>query len=108
MATQNVLQQALARCPAHATESLESFLDGLLDEELDTLAQLPGTPGQVLAAQFTYYARSSTALAEPLRRQAQVFQGLADALGRLQAAPKPTRRKKTHANPSHTQAAGGS
>ena len=63
-----LILDALSRCEDPNTRSLEDFLGNLLDEEMDALAQLPGTPGQVMAAQFTHYARSSVHLTECLRR----------------------------------------
>jgi hypothetical protein len=63
-----LIAASLARCPAIHAKTLEDFLDTLLDEDLDVLAQMPGTPGHVMAAQFTHYARSSTDLEEPVKR----------------------------------------
>lgn len=100
------LEFALKRCPALSTQSLEGFLGGLLEMDLQQLAQLPGSPGQVLAAQFACYARSSVPLEEELRRRTDAFQFLADALRRLPAA-KPTRRRKSGGHSPRTQAAGG-
>ena len=84
---------ALARCPALATKSLEEFLDGFLDEDLDTLAQMPGTPGQVMAAQFTHYVRSSVTLSECRRRDTAQAQKLMDTIMRL--PPVRTRARTT-------------
>lgn len=99
------LEFALRRCPPLTTQSLDAFLGGLLEMDLQQLAQLPGAPGQVLAAQFTCYARSSVALEEELRRRSDAFQFLADALRRLPAAP-PTRRRKSSGDPSRAEADG--
>ena len=85
---------ALARCPPLETKSLEGFLDSLLDEDLDTLAQMPGTPGQVMAAQFTHYVRSSVTLSECRRRDTAQAQELMDTVMRL---PLVRRRAKTTA-----------
>lgn len=101
------LEFALKRCPPLTTQSLEGFLGGLLEMDLQQLAQLPGSPGQVLAAQFTCYARSSASLEEELRRSPEAFQFMADALRRLPAAKSATRRRKPLGNPSRAQAAGG-
>jgi hypothetical protein len=65
------IQRALACCPPLQTVTLEEFLDTLLDEEPEVLARMPGTPGEVLAAQFTCYARQSVPLRECLRRAAE-------------------------------------
>lgn len=100
-------EHALQRCPALTTQTLDGFLDGLLEMDMEQLAQLPGSPGQVLAAQFTYYARSSGALEEELLRQSAVFQALADALRRLPNPKSITRRRKSRGDPPRTQAAGG-
>lgn len=101
------LEYALKRCPPLTTQSLDMFLGGLLEMDLQQLAQLPGSPGQVLAAQFTCYARSSVPLEEELRRRPEAFQFLADALRRLPAAKSATRRRKARGDPPHSQAAGG-
>jgi hypothetical protein len=82
---------ALTRCPILTTKTLEEFLDGFLDEDLDTLAQMPGTPGQVMAAQFAHYVRSSVALTESYRRDAAVASKLMDTITRL----PPVRRRIT-------------
>ena len=84
---------ALARSPALETKSLEGFLDSLLDEDLDTLTQMPGTPGQVMAAQFTHYVRSSVALSECRRRDTAQAQELMDTVMRLTPV---RRRSKTN------------
>ena len=84
---------ALSRCPALETKSLEGFLDSLLDEDLDALAQMPGTPGQVMAAQFTHYVRSSVTLSECPRRDTAQAQKLMDTVMRL---PLVRRRAKTN------------
>lgn len=101
------LEYALKRCPALSTQSLDKFLGGLLDMDLQQLAQLPGSPGQVLAAQFSCYARSSVTLEEEMRRKTDAFQFLADALRRLPAAKPATRRRKSGAHTSRAEAAGG-
>lgn len=100
----------LSRCPSATTKSLEEFLDNLLDTNPETLAQLPGSPGQVLCSQFTYYARSAVTLTESLRRSTERFQILEDALQRLQPETKPTKKRKatSHGDPSGAQAAAGS
>ena len=93
MTPQEMIAVALARCPALETKSLEEFLDSLLDEELDTLAQMPGTPGQVMSAQFTHYVRSSVPLSECRRRDTAQAQELMDTVMRL---PPVRRRAKTN------------
>ena len=80
------LSTALDRSNKQTLRSLEDFLGSLLDEELSVLANLPGTPGQVMAAQFTYYVRSSVALREELRRDNTKFITLMDAVLRLPRA----------------------
>jgi hypothetical protein len=84
---------ALARSPVLETRSLEDFLDSFLDEDLDVLAQMPGTPGQVMAAQFTHYVRSSVTLSECWRRDTAQAQKLMDTVMRL---PLVRRRAKTN------------
>lgn len=102
------IEHALQRCPELTTQTLDGFLGGLLEMDLEQLAQLPGSPGQVLAAQFTCYARSSVVLLEEeLLRKPAVFQSLADALRRLPNPKSPTRRRKARGDPPRTQAAGG-
>ena len=83
---------AVTRCPALDTKSLEEFLDALLDEDLDVLAQMPGTPGQVMAAQFVHYVRSSITLTESRSRDGAQAQKLMDTVMRL---PPVRRRAKT-------------
>jgi hypothetical protein len=90
---ESIIAAALARCPALTTKSLEEFLDGFLDEDLETLAQMPGTPGQVMAAQFTHYVRSSVTLSECRRRETAQAQKLMDTIMRL---PLVRRRAKTN------------
>jgi hypothetical protein len=77
---------AFHHCPAVETKSLEQFLDVLLDEDLESLAQMPGTPGQVMASQFTYYVKSSVTLSESLRRDTEHSSRLCDSVLRLRTA----------------------
>jgi hypothetical protein len=77
------LERALERCPPVSPQTLEEFLGGLLDEEPERLARLPGTPATVLAAQFTYYAKTSVQLAETLRRDLAASRQLDDTIRRL-------------------------
>ena len=93
MTPHETIAAALARCLPLETRTLEGFLDSLLDEDLDTLAQMPGTPGQVMAAQFTHYVRSSVTLSECRRRDTAQAQQLMDTVMRL--APV-RRRAKTN------------
>ena len=88
MTPQESIAAALSRCPALSTKSLEEFLDSLLDEDLETLAQMPGTPGQVMAAQFTHYVRSSVPLTECQRRNTAQAQRLMETIMRM-----PVRRR---------------
>ena len=94
---------AVTRCPALDTKSLEEFLDSLLDEDLDTLAQMPGTPGQVMAAQFTHYVRSSITLTESRRRDSAQVHKLMDTVMRL----APVRRRAKTATTNRRDAADG-
>jgi len=80
---------ALNRCRNITPTTLDDFLGPLLDRDPDDLARLPGTPGTVLAAQFTCYAKSSVSLSEVLRRQMEQAGKLTDALWRI-PAPKQT------------------
>jgi len=92
------LAVALGRCPEIAPKTLEEFLGALLDRNPDDLARLPGTPGTVLAAQFTCYAKSSVTLSEALRRQTEHSARLADTIWRIQTAKdKPS--EMSHATP---------
>jgi hypothetical protein len=93
MTPQEAIAAAITRCPALDTKSLEEFLDSLLDEDLDTLAQMPGTPGQVMAAQFTHYVRGSVTLTESRRRDRTQAQDLMNTIMRL---PVARRRAKTN------------
>ena len=83
------LTAALKRCRDITPTTLDEFLGPLLDRDPDDLARLPGTPGTVLAAQFTCYAKSSASLSEVLRRQTEEAGKLTDALWRI-PAPKQT------------------
>lgn len=103
MTPQEAVAAAVTRCPALDTKSLEEFLDSLLDEDLGTLAQMPGTPGQVMAAQFTHYVRSSVLLTESRRRDTAQAQKLMDTVMRL---PLVRRRAKTTATPRREAADG--
>ena len=96
---------ALARSPVLETKSLEGFLDSLLDEDLETLAQMPGTPGQVMAAQFTHYVRSSVTLSECRRRETAQAQKLMETIMRLPMSRRRTTRRDAPdgANTSHSQ-----
>jgi len=93
MTPQESITAALSRCPALETKSLEQFLDSFLHEDLGVLAQMPGTPGQVMAAQFTHYVRSSVVLAECCRRDSTQTQRLGEMIMRL---PLVRRRAKTN------------
>lgn len=97
-----IVEAALQNCPPFESRSLGEFLGDLMTEDLDALAQLPGTPGQVLAAQFTYYARSSVSLTEALQQQPEPFRTMQDTLGRLSApgSTRPKRRRASHADSS--------
>ncbi len=90
------IDDALARCPAIETKSLEEFLDSMLDEDLDVLAQLPGTPGQVLTAQFAYYVRSSVDLTEALKRDKAKSKNLIETIHRLPEVKKRRRNSRSH------------
>ena len=78
-----LLKMALANCPNPEVRTLEEFLGGLLDRDPDQLARLPGTPSTVLAAQFTYFAKSSVTLSEELRRDKKNTKKLTDHIWRL-------------------------
>ena len=112
MDAQEIVSTAVSRCPGIETRSLEEFLSTLLDDDLDVLAQMPGTPGQVMAAQFTHYARSSAILTECLRRDKEQAERHADAVLRLpearkrgKAAKAPGRKEcDRDADPSRAQA----
>lgn len=102
------LAGALSRCPSIDTVTLPEFLGDLLTENLETLAQRPGTPGQVLASQFCCYARASVALVEPLLAESGTYTTLQDALRRIPDAPKaPKRRKPRHADTSDPETPAG-
>ena len=83
MTPQESIAAALSRCAQLSTKSLEEFLDSLLDEDLETLAQLPGTPGQVMSAQFTHYVRSSVPLTECQRRDKAQAQRIMETVMRM-------------------------
>ena len=83
------LVAALNRCRDITPTTRDEFLGPLLDRDPEDLARLPGTPGTVLAAQFTCYAKSSASLSEVLRRQTEEAGKLTDALWRI-PAPKQT------------------
>ena len=89
------IDDALSRCPAIETKSLEDFLDSMLDEDLDVLAQLPGTPGQVLTAQFAYYVRSSVDLTEALKRDKAKSKTLIETIHRLPEVKKRRRHSRS-------------
>ena len=89
------LAVALSHCPEIAPTTLDEFLGALLDRDPDDLARLPGTPGTVLAAQFTCYAKSSVILSETLRRQTEHSARLADTLWRV-PQPKEARTQNSH------------
>ena len=95
------IDDALSRCPAIETKSLEEFLDSMLDEDLDVLAQLPGTPGQVLTAQFAYYVRSSVDLTEALKRDKAKSKPLIETIHRL---PEIKKRRRNSRSPDHDPA----
>lgn len=92
----NPIDDALSRCPALETKSLEDFLDSMLDEDLEVLAQLPGTPGQVLTAQFAYYVRSSVDLTEALKRDKAKSKTLIETIHRLPEVKKRRRNSRSH------------
>jgi len=78
------IQRAILRCRSLGAVSLEDFLDSLLDEDPEVLARMPGTPGEVLAAQFTYYARQSVSLRESQRRSTDATERIVQRLIRLE------------------------
>ncbi len=96
MKPQATINTAVARCPVLRLKSLELFLGDLLDEDLETLAQMPGTPGQVMAAQFTYYVRRSVDLTETCRRHSEQFSMLIECIMRM---PADRRRATTNTQP---------
>ena len=85
---------AFSRCTAVESNSLGDFLGTLLDEDLETLATMPGTPGQVMAAQFTFYAKSNGVLSEALHRENEGFSRLLEMVQRL---PPASKRKRPRA-----------
>ena len=95
------IDDALSRCTVIETKSLEEFLDSMLDEDLDVLAQLPGTPGQVLTAQFAYYVRSSVDLTEALKRDKAKSKTLIETIHRL---PEIKKRRRNSRSPDHDPA----
>ena len=90
------IDEAIFRCPTVETKSLEEFLDSMLDEDLDVLSQLPGTPGQVLTAQFAYYVRSSVDLTEALKRDKAKSKTLIETIHRLPEVKKRRRNSRSH------------
>ena len=92
MSPEEIIKKAVDRCAAVPVQSLEEFLGSLLDEDLEMLAQMPGTPGQVLANQFCYYVRSSVPLSEALRRDSKNAQKLLDIC--RQFTPQSRKRKE--------------
>ena len=94
----NPIDDALSRCRTVETKSLEEFLDSMLDQDLDVLAQLPGTPGQVLCAQFVHYIRSSVDLTEALKRDNTKSQILLETVHRLPEIKKRRRNSRSHDN----------
>ena len=98
----NPVDNALSRCRTVETKSLEEFLDSMLDQDLEVLAQLPGTPGQVLCAQFVYYVRSSVDLTEALKRDKAKSQTLIETIHRL---PEIKKRRRNPRSTEHDSAA---
>jgi len=82
------LQKAFAGCANVEVVSLGTFLHPLLSRDLDALARLPGKPATVLAAQFLYYARTSTHLAECMALDRQAYSRIAAAIVKLDETAK--------------------
>lgn len=76
---------ALARVPPVPITSLEGIAEfALVVPDPETLAEMPGTPAQVLVSQFVFYARKSFQLAEAMRRDAGQFELIRAATMRLE------------------------
>ena len=87
---------ALARCTPLKPTSLASFLGALLEADTDQLAHMPGTPGTVLAAQFTCYAKQSVELQEALIRETRNSRRLTDLIWQ---ASQPKNQANNEAQP---------
>jgi hypothetical protein len=101
MSPQESIDAALSRCPDLITKSLEEFLNSMLDENLEALAQMPGTPGQVMSAQFTHYVRSSVPLTECQRRNTAQAQRIMETVMRMAVSKRTTKRREAQ-NGSNT------
>ena len=86
---------ALARCTPLKPTSLASFLGALLEADTEQLAHMPGTPGTVLAAQFTCYAKQSVELQEALIRETRNSRRLTDLIWQAEPAQKPSQQRST-------------
>ena len=91
---------ALARCTPLKPTSLASFLGALLEADTEQLAHMPGTPGTVLAAQFTCYAKQSVELHEALVRETRNSRRLTDLIWQ---ASQPKNQATNEAQPSQQE-----
>lgn len=67
-------------------QSMDDVLASTMRGPADVLADLPGTPAQVLINQFAYYARKNFLLAEELRQNTDRFVYMVNAVRRLKEA----------------------
>jgi hypothetical protein len=87
----NQIWAAVERCEQIRPVAVGEFLGGLLDQDPEQLAQLPGTPAMVLSAQFCSYLKSSVQLSDVLRRGPSAQQVI-DAVWRA----TPAEQEKRH------------
>ena len=96
MKINKMLVLALKRCAPLKPTSLDSFLGALLEADTEQLAHMPGTPGTVLAAQFTCYAKQSVELQDALIRETKNSRRLNDLIWQ---AAQPKNQANTQAQP---------
>lgn len=80
------LVRAIMRCEPIHPISLFDYVRDYFSKSEKELAIMPGTPSQVMAAQFVLHARLSCELAEVYFDDTEVFDKLAEIIGHCPCA----------------------
>jgi len=88
-------------CACVPTSSIPLFLGSLIQKDTRQLARLSGTPGTVMAAQFTFYVKSSckAALIEELTANRKNYDNLSNLIWRVSNQSKRAGRSKDEGEP---------
>jgi len=83
---QYVFEDALLSCPTIETTPLAEYVSDYIKKDNEELAKLPGTPAQVMAAQFVLHAKLANQLTEELQGDTELFDRAVDVILRSPSA----------------------